>query len=153
MDGSGKTVTAAKQDAARKIESLLAGSWYPTVIGWKDSARLITRGPDGWKGGYICYRGEWSREPCLSCSNGHSDDARQSCVESAVLALAQDNWTEIDDTWPIWDFLRKDRRKAMQGEWQRWCAFQRAYKAAPADTPEQLRHQWACDHQHAFMLA
>ena len=50
MHGEGRTVTEAKQDAGRKIEKTLTGSYAPELLGRPDHAyrAIMWREPTGW---------------------------------------------------------------------------------------------------------
>jgi hypothetical protein len=50
MPGEGKTLTAAKQDAARKAEDALKGDYTPTLLCVGDQMGLLFRTPQGWFG-------------------------------------------------------------------------------------------------------
>jgi hypothetical protein len=62
MEGVGQTVTKAKQDAARKIESALDGHYNPTLIFHAGNVGVVARDPlTGWQ-----YRVVWNAQNCNS---------------------------------------------------------------------------------------
>lgn len=83
MTGTGATKTRARQDAARKIEEALSGSYTPFVMSYKGMVAVIARDPTStlhsW--GYKLYcHDEIGRDVWLDCNYETRDVAIQACA-------------------------------------------------------------------------
>lgn len=138
MPGTGRTVREAKQDAARKIEAALDGTYQPMVLSYRGLTAVVWRvAKHGWVYGFLheleashferceptCYPGAGEAEPTT---------ALLACVNHMVSITRQEG--EIDS--PLFDALPPDmaaearRTLALQAPWQ--DEFQRRYREAIA---------------------
>ncbi len=152
MDGEGKTLTAARQDAARKAEKAITGTYDPTILQSRGWIILVWRDPHGWR--HSILREKEETRCRLSYSSG-SDDY-DAVFAGALADLAQLSWDGQEEHSPILqgnDFagLTKEDQRRVLGDFKSWRGFQLAYKSPAAQAlPECDRHRWACEHGHEF---
>jgi hypothetical protein len=158
MDGAGRTVTEAKQDAGRQIERALEGSYEPTILASRGMAIMVWRDPYGWRASFITDggddKGNGGFRDRLSYSTGKD---RKAALEEAMMSLAQLTWDGSELLSPCLgdaESLAKRRDvdgRAMLAEFRSWRGFQLAYKAARAQgVPECDCHRWACENSSKF---
>ena len=122
MEGSGRNLTEAKREAGRKIEAVLDGNYYPTILSWRDYSILVYREPGGWHAAII-REPQGMRTEVNGCRCGATKDE---ALASARGNLAQLGWAHADGA-TVPDFL-KDR--AERSEFLRWIDFQLRYRRA-----------------------
>src|SRR5258708_1322743 len=93
MDGAGATVTQARQDASRKLSSLVRDlrDHAPIVVACGGYAKLIYRGAESWCGKLIMREGELNRDPHGYEETGYA--AREDAIRSAANHVAQLAWS------------------------------------------------------------
>lgn len=147
MPGSGATVTEAKQDAGRKIESLLQDLGMPLLLHHKGAVAILTRDTYGW--GYRLFDVSTLKayQYAGHCSGGF--DSREECLKAAVHHLAQnmrrigEKDAEIFDALPERDRALARREFAIEAE--RDDLFQTRYREALARGMENGdAHDYAC---------
>jgi len=88
VEGEGRNVTAAKQDAGHKIQKMLGGSYAPMYITSDKQTAVVFRDPrNGW--GYFLIHTDDPEclYPCI-CSSGHEDKkAAAYAAKSHLLGL------------------------------------------------------------------
>ena len=146
MEGTGRNVTDAKQDAARKIMAALSGSYNPAVLECRGWTILLWRTPDAWYSRIIQQKGE---PVTNSPSTNWEGDDREEAIRSARAHLAQLAWRHADGlAVPRTDEdveIALDQRQ--RGEFLSWAGFQLAYRAArERGMSDTEAHQWACHH-------
>jgi hypothetical protein len=130
MEGTGETVTKAKQDAARKIEAMLAADYTPKVVAYKGNAFLIWREPTPYghisiQSCRIMEKGEMVAPLSRgSTTHGGARDVAD-VVSQYMLHLAQEAWDGQEEQS---EFLRL--RPDLQREFTSWCQWQKRYKEA-----------------------
>lgn len=131
MAGTGRTITEAKQDAARKIGKALAGSYTPWLASVDGETLLVFRDTAGWHY-QVLAGGEEPRFCHGSCvEDGKTfDEAR----EAGCFHLAQGR-----DSIP--DVLMRYLSPAKARQLTAYHAWQRAYRQAKAEglSDEQAR--------------
>lgn len=129
MEGEGATVTAAKKDAAAKIERVLTADYSPRLVAWGSVAYLIWREPT--TDGRVSIRsqriinddGSMTRRPAGGCYHSAADTIDD--VESQImLHVAQQTWTGSDNH-PL-----LSGREDLQREFKSWATWQNRYKHA-----------------------
>lgn len=118
MEGEGRTVKEAKEDAARKIEHALNSSYIPRLISFRGESCLIWRTPRGLNSALL-HNGK-IEGICM-----YTTDSTDEIEESVRFQLAQLCWDEKEDSSPILGDLRAY-------EFTSWVRFQRRYKEATA---------------------
>lgn len=119
MAGEGATVKLAKQDAARKIESVLAGYYTPYMLRHADMIGLVWREPQGY-----CYKiihADTEAGP-LHGNSTHEDEAgtRSNCARH--MAQLAGNYTGLD----------RHLNDADKRDLDRYFAWQERYRIAKA---------------------
>ena len=144
MNGSGPTVKEAKQDAARKIEAVLDGSYDPVVARLNGITGIAFRTPDGWK-----YTIVWAdakdgvNKNVCTITGG---DGRHEVLKH-LLRHMDDN---SSDPTVVAAFLGDD--KAGFSDWQGKQRFYAAYKAAREQGMNETdAHRYACEHQDTVL--
>jgi hypothetical protein len=89
MEGEGRTLAAAKQDAARKAEAALTGEYTPHYVKHAGSIAVIAREPQyGW--GYrIIYPDSSTSDALFLQGQGGTANSKKDVIESAAWHLAQ----------------------------------------------------------------
>lgn len=147
VEGEGRTVKLAKEDAGRRIEQAMKNSartWIwrgmvlvvmPTAYG---SSYILT-GPDDSEGE------KQSSSSCITFEDG---------VLSGLRHMFHNGRTMGEVRPP--DFMARamgrDAFRQTCEDARSLDAFHRAYKAAPF-TEDGAKHNWACQHQHEFALS
>lgn len=122
MEGSGRTVSLAKQDATRKIEAALEGSYMPSVLAAGDDMAVMWREPCGWYYGFI-------RNGQIGGFSWHKDrDECERTVRRHLGRNATDYRTCFSDSGVHPIVLNERDRREIAGE----CEWQRKYQAARA---------------------
>ena len=140
MDGEGPTVTAAKQDAGRKLEHLVEQTGEdPTIIRIGNVTALVAFARWGWGHRIIAGITGQPETGHVAISGGHPD---RTTAEVYALKHVLDcawNWPEDDAAW--FDqvmagkpgvYLGPMTLRAVRGEFLAQCKWQRDYKAARA---------------------
>lgn len=125
MGGTGKTVKEAKQDAARKIEAVLDGNYFPRILSYRDISILVYRTPQGWHTTIIRDDGKMM-EGLLTSSSMHETASEATSV--AQVQLAQLGWKR-DDGYTMPDFLTDAQKRDMHSMITFWMRYQDARKA------------------------
>lgn len=133
LDGSGRTVTEARQAAARKLTALVRDlrSNDPAVIQCGKIAKIVFRDADGW-----CTK-------IIADENGIRDgsttlgyESREAAIKSAISGVVQDAWRidVPDDEAFALDvcarYMKRDEGQQLARELAHWCGWQRRYAAA-----------------------
>ena len=120
VEGSGPTVAAAKQDAGRKIEAAMTGSYAPQIIRHREYIAFVWRAPYGWS--YKLLTGDELSGPVQGCTSSNDDLPE-------TLRLAERHLAQLTGTTEGLQHLTDtDRREAAAYE-----AWQTQYRAARAD--------------------
>ncbi len=152
MDGEGKTLTAARQDAARKAEKAITGSYAPTILESRGWIILVWRDPNGWRESII------KDEEGVRKNSGYSSGVEYAdAYHGALMSMAQMTWDGQEKYPPILEDIAlrhpvkgSDGRRLLS-DFDSWRGFQLAYKSPTAQAlPENDRHRWACEHGHEF---
>jgi hypothetical protein len=85
VEGTGKTVTAAKADAGRKIESALEGSYSPMLVSWRGQSAVVYRTPDGWGYALVNSDRDGVHSPCTNTSHADRADAIASAKQHVAM--------------------------------------------------------------------
>lgn len=140
VEGTGRTVTEAKQDAGTRIESFFRGSHTPEVLHWRGYVALAHRLPGlDWCYGLVATPEGVREGPVMSLSGtGYATAAE--CLKDAGRHLADLGYQEEDDLTPP-PFLVDPKDVA---EFVRKVKWQRRYTLARGSglTDWQARH-WA----------
>lgn len=132
MAGSGRTVTEAKQDAARKITKALAGSYTPWTAVVGDQTLLVFRDPEGWH-----YQVISNQDAPRFCYGSCVEQGRtfEEAREAGCFHLAQ-NCESIPNI--LIPYLRPEKVRQLN----EYFAWQRAYRQATAEgmSNEQARN-------------
>lgn len=120
MDGSGRNLTAAKQDAGRKIEAALTGNYNPELLSCRGMSILVFRQPSGWDH-VITALSNNPREGTLYAGGNYP--TRQDAVNAAKNHLAQLAWECEDGVNPPIELDRNETR-----EFKTWATFQLRYQ-------------------------
>lgn len=139
MEGSGATVKEAKQDAARKIEAALDGSYAPTLVrGFADDIRLVCRAPDGWN---ILRIDDRKDGDLFGCSMvGTKADA----IAQARMSLAQDAIFRAPDHGL--SILTDKSARRQHADYVAWQMAARDGQSKGVSDP----HAYACEHETEF---
>lgn len=124
MEGSGRSVTEAKKDAARKLEQAVSGSYEPILLSCRRYAVLVYRKPLGWD--YCTVADETGFRTSL-CA-GSYDDNKQFIMDAARWHLAQLAWLPADGL-EAPDMVLMDMPRH-QREFRSWAEFQLRYRDA-----------------------
>jgi hypothetical protein len=116
VDGEGRNVTEAKQDAGRKITKAMSGSYTPRVLSAGGETIIVFRSPDGWRYGFL-------RDGDLSGLQGQADD-REEVERHARKHLGSNvtDWRTCFDADGVDQIVKdaRDRREiATSCKWQR----------------------------------
>lgn len=128
MPGEGPTVAKAKQDAARKIEAAIYGSYTPTIRTYRGKSVLIYRSPEGWHTAHI--HGDTERQTVSYCS---PDGDYSEAIARAVMMLAQITWQRSDGlTHPVIEEIgaQTTEGRRLRSEFASWAKFQLMYAEA-----------------------
>jgi hypothetical protein len=144
MEGTGRNVTSAKQDAARKLESIMHGSYNPALLECRMNTILVWRDTQGWHSRVIQTPGNpVTNSPSYNWEGNDRDEA----VHNARAHLAQLAWT-FDDGLSV---PRTDAdteiilTPSQREDFFRWAGFQLAYRdARKAGMEDCQAHEWAC---------
>lgn len=142
MEGEGRTVALAKQDAARKINAVLDGSYAPVCIPGRVTIGIVFRTTFGWS--YrIVERAGVELSTCYHPSEGF-DSADRACRSH----MAQ-NELDLDHPFDVPTYLTDKRDRS---EYIDYAAWQLAARAAQTQglTDTEI-HAWACQHQREYM--
>ena len=136
VDGKGATLTAAKNDAGRKIEMMLKGDYTPRLIQYRQFTMVLFRDPFR---GWVCSSienvesnnadGSALTKPLWSSSA--SGDDYETAYNSALFHLAQLTWQPEDGIRPP-DFLNV----ALQNECREYFRWQTGYRVLQAEGME-----------------
>lgn len=142
MEGQGPTVAKAKQDAAKKIEAALYGSYCPVIRSFRGHTALIYRSPEGWHYAFL----NGSDRQSLGYSSPRADFCE--AIRDAVLQLAMHAWQPEDGLKsPV---IEETGSQTTDGRWLRsefasWAKFQLLYRAAKErGLNEHESHTLAC---------
>ncbi|NEX60101.1 hypothetical protein [Noviherbaspirillum galbum] len=129
MDGTGRNVTEAKKDAARKIERLITGDWTPFMFrhhGWTGFVFRTNIQAQEW--GYKLYQDDETSQAVFAASLFAS---RDDAITAAAWHISQNAGTYAG--------LEKWLTGAKQRELDEYFAWQAAYAQAKAEghLPEQ----------------
>ncbi len=136
VDGKGPTVTAAKNDAGRKIETMLKGDYTPRLIQYRHFTMVLFRDPfRGWVYSSIENLAAMTADGSaftkqLSSSSAIGDDY-ETAYNSALFHLAQLTWKHEDGICPP-DFLNR----VLQKEYREYFRWQMGYKFLQAQGME-----------------
>jgi hypothetical protein len=129
VEGTGRTVTEAKQDAGRKIEHSLSGSYTPRIIGNPaEVAVLIYREAlTGWVYRLIgpVIQPDLTSDSCTPIYGYNATPTREACERDARRHLAQIQWGSIGRASANTITDPSDR-----AEHERWMDWQFGYRAA-----------------------
>lgn len=141
MEGEGKTLTAAKQDAARKAEEALTGDYTPVLVQRRGIAALVYREPAGWRTQVIVDEQRAVRGGAVWGGYEDKEDATQSALYHVVqLAWDGEEGDALDD-------LAKGLDRRRLDDLRGWVRFQLLYRrAVECGLADHLRHGWACWH-------
>lgn len=141
MAGEGPTVKEAKQDAARKIEAVLALDYEPKIIMAGNMIGACWNTPHGVVSGYV-YKGRISG----TCHHGSQATLADAC-EQMKLNIAQNIADVESDAIP--EIIAQNRESVR--DYRSWLGFQRAYRdARKQGVPEAECHTFACNHTHQY---
>jgi hypothetical protein len=111
MEGTGRNATEAKQDAARKIEKAVTGSYTPEIISWRGQSVLIYRDAKmGWVYNAIDSPSAEFTQARIWVSS-ILDGTYQTARDRAAFHLAQMMWTK-DDGQSVPDFVTDERDRS-----------------------------------------
>ena len=147
IEARGRNVTEAKREAGRLLTEFVK-NYRPRYVKVGDSIAVITAIPEGGtRVEYPLSLGEWRGD---QCSSGFSGDDVETAIARAVLHLA--TGCNLGVNHPAWlQIGNRTLRNIQRHEYLRHEGFQKAYAAAIAnDTPENQRHQWACENQGSY---
>lgn len=141
MNGSGPTVAAAKQDAARKIEAVLAGGYDPVVAKLNGITGIAFRTPGAWM-----YTIIWADTPdgvkrnlCTAQCGDRKDTVTR------MLRHMADNCSDVA---AVTAFLGDD--KVALSDWHGKQRFYTAYRDAKhKGMNDGDAHRYACEHADA----
>ncbi len=134
MEGTGETVTKAKQDAARKIEAVLFGNWDPYILFHHGMVAVVSRipGNSARQWGYALATPEDGSRDIWQTANY---ETREAAIADAASHLAQNAGTYAG--------LEKYLSRNKQLDLDSYFVWQEAYAKAKAlgynDT--ECRHQ------------
>lgn len=149
MEGTGRNVTQAKQDAARKIEAVLSGYWSPVLIRGRKYLMLVYREPNGWRSKLIDPRDTKARIVDTVYGNFIPGSTQDEAVADASRHLAQVE-IDLDAPDPFFPppYLTHDRDVR---EWRSYVAWQLAARhAQKLGMSDNDMHRWACEHCREF---
>lgn len=128
VDGTGRTVTAAKNDAGRKIEAMLKGDYTPRLIQYRTFTMVLFRDPfRGWVSSVIENLAAMTADGTaftkqLRSSTASGDDY-ETAYNNALFHLAQITWQHDDGIRPP-EFLNP----LLQRECREYFRWQMGYK-------------------------
>ncbi len=134
MDGTGDTVAKAKQDAARKLEAVMAGDWNPFLLTHHGRLAVISRIPKGdfrqW--GYALAETD---DGSLDLGHVPSWERRDQAIAAAAKHLAQNAGTYVG--------LERWLTHHEQRDLDSYFTWQKAYAEAKASgcSDEECRRQ------------
>lgn len=137
MGGAGKTVKEAKQDAARKIEAVLDGHYFPRIITYRGNSILVYRTPQAWHTTIIVDDGE-PRQGVLTSSCMYETESE--AASAAQLQVAQLGWKR-QDGYTMPDFLTDKQKREMHTMITFWMRYQDA-KAAGMNDHDAHDYAW-----------
>lgn len=131
MEGVGETVKLAKQDAARKIEGVLAELATPRIVVVNDFAALVWFEPRaGWVYRIITDHAEGIRAGDLYGNGGGYGDSRVDVIAAATKHLADISWThDVQDDQAFFATVKGLDPRTVADLVSR-AAWQRRYRAA-----------------------
>lgn len=108
MEGTGRNQTEAKQDAGRKIEKAVTGSYTPEILSYRGQSILLYRDARmGWVYNAIdAAQSEFSQSRIWVSSI--LDGTYQTAKDRALYHLSQMMWTEADGT-DVPEFVTDER--------------------------------------------
>jgi hypothetical protein len=123
MDGTGANVREAREDAGRKIEEALEGSYTPIPLAAGGFSAVAWRTPSGWRYGLVGDGGLG----CTYMGNGSKDETLRA-ARYHIGQLATDPQTCLgpDDVHPVVEDEADRRDLASWAKWQRQYAAARA---------------------------
>ena len=121
MDGAGRNLTEAKQDAGRKIEASLAGDYNPVLLSCRSYQVLIYREPGGWCFLTVATPNNGPKNETLYGCPNYKD--RYTALRDARTHLAQIAWQPEDGELPP---IKLDRSQTR--EFSSWATFQLRYQ-------------------------
>lgn len=127
MAGSGRNVTEAKNDAARKLVTLVHDIQSgPSVVDVYGEKAIVWRHDDGWRYAIVDVGAGYGRNYSMMHS-GHGSKAETEMA--ARYHLAQNLWRlTVEDDWRYCTECGLDDERAR--ELVSWAMFQRAYREA-----------------------
>jgi len=143
MEASGRNVTEAKKEAARKLQSAMHGSYTPTILAYRGYAILIYREPQyEWHTRLIA---DPERGIVEGPVYGSQEGDRETAEIQARRHLAQLGW-QHEDRFEVPTILAPHDRAGLSS-FRFWVGFQLAYRVARGNgLPDCEAHEWACDH-------
>jgi len=146
MEGTGPTVKAAKQDAASKIERLLAESWEPTYIQGRTLIGMVWRDQFAWA--YCILEAPITERPCQHYNYDTREDAYRACARH----MAQ-NEIDLDaaDPYTAPDYVKNPIDRRSYADYVAWQLAART--ALRQGVSNQDAHQWACEHETEYRRA
>ena len=128
MAGNGRTVTEAKQDAARKLTKLVEDLYQnPEIISCGGYSKLVWRDAHGWQSALI-----QTPDGGIAMGGGcYGHDDRANAIKNARYHVAQNAWShDVADDRAFAESAGLDREKI--ADLVSWCGWQRRYKEAIA---------------------
>lgn len=120
MEGEGKTLTEAKQDAGRKLEAAMDGSYLPYVFTHMGHTLIVFREPDGWA--YMMIYPDDDGQKSGSSSGGNS---QEETIRQGLRHMAQNLYNPKTGE----DGMSVLRNKDDIRQHQNWVEWQRVYLA------------------------
>ena len=140
MEGTGKTLAAAKQDAAAKAEAALTGDYTPEIIAFRGVVALVWREPTGWCSTLLQYPGIEFRTGRPHCTGSYYDK-RKEAIARTKQHVAQLAWQESDGTESP---LLADASPAERSEFRSQAEFKLRYlEGRRKGIPERDLHDYA----------
>lgn len=129
MEGTGRTLTEAKQDAGRRIEKAVTGSYLPFVQSYRGQSVLVWRELERWQFRLLTDYETGAVRDGFVYGCGAGQDTFDDVVKAAKYALAQTTWQPEDGDFPP-DFLKSED---IRREFKSWAAWQLRYRAHRAN--------------------